>query len=382
MTITISEPMGKVSRGTVTVTLNGNEMASFDLEGRLLYYAIGPTVYRRSIYNQLFRLEWHGGEERIIARIDDPTFVFERAYTLARETSQLSGDPSLKDALKGVAERTTNWLSEDAKKVRSLYGRISIVPPDLYFSTYLQLTTGCTWNLCTFCNLYKDRTYSVKTPEQFLKHIRAVQSYLGKGVAARRSVFLGDANAMDVSQKLIEQMFVNIAEELENPPIYSFVDAFTTPKNLTRMDFGRLHGLGLRRVYLGLESGDPRVLKILNKPMNLTEAKEFVAQLKSVGVNLGVIILIGAGGHKYWDDHVNMSCKVVEEMNLGIGDIVYLSPLIETQLYTRLVDGLHLGTLYNGQKENQMEQILQKLKQSRKVNCPVVRYDIRESFVS
>lgn len=382
MTYSASEVISKVSNGVLAVSLDGVEMASFDLEGRVLYYAIGSLIYRRSIYNHVYRLEWRGKEERIVQRIENPSPLIERAYELAREALEVTDDSSVRNALKVTAGRTALWLCEDVKKLNSLYSRISIVPPDLYFSTYLQLTTGCTWNLCTFCTLYKDRTFSLKSREQFSQHIRAVKAYLGRGLDARKRVFLGDANAMDVSQKLLRHVLLNIGQELEDPPVYSFVDAFTTPKNLTRMDFGELHDLGLERVYLGLESGNPEVLKILNKPMSLPETKEFVNQLKSVGVKLGVIILIGAGGHKYWQDHVTMTCSALEEMNLGQGDIVYLSPLVETETYNKLTESLHLGSLHDKQKEKQTQEFLDQLKETHKINCPVVPYNIRESFLS
>jgi len=213
-------------------------------------------------------------------------------------------------------------------------------------------------------------------------HIRLVKAYLGRGVEARRKVFLGDANAMDVSQELLETILLNIGEELLDPPVYSFVDAFTTPKNLPRMDFAELHRLGLRRVYLGLESGEPEVLRILNKPMELEEAKELVSQLKNAGVSIGVIILVGAGGRKFWHDHVNASCSVLQQMNFSQGDIVYLSPLVESEQYKRLAEHLNLGILSEKEKERQVEEILACIKKSGKVNSPIVRYDIRESFVS
>jgi radical SAM superfamily enzyme YgiQ (UPF0313 family) len=373
---------GNVSNGVVALTLNGNEMASFDLEGRVLYYANGSSAYRRSIYNEVFKLKWIGKEERIVERIWNPYQILERAYEIARTARRLSNDPFLTKELDTISSRTTLWLADDAENAETLYKRISIVPPDLYFSIYLQLTTGCVWSRCTFCNLYRDRNYSVKYPAIFSQHLKAVKEYLGRGIESRRRVFLGDANAMAVKKEWLEKALAMIADELSNPPVYSFVDGFTTPKNSSGMDFAKLRRLGLKRVYLGLESGDPEVLKILNKPMELNQAKEFVRQLKSAGLNVGIIILVGAGGHAFWNNHAKLSASVLEEIGLEKGDIVYLSPIVETDFYKDLSERLRLGILSQDEKEIQARQIKTALEQSSRIKCPVVRYDVRESFVS
>ncbi len=380
MTLRSFEIVGKVSKGVITVTLNGTEMAAFDLEGRVLYYGKDSSTYRRSIYNKVYRLEWIRKEDRIVERVADPQPILRRAYEIAQETCHNVTDISLKTALETPASRTVSWLAEDAKRAAELYKPISIVPPDLYFSTYLQLTTGCPWNKCSFCNLYGNTGYSVKSSDQFSNHIQAVKEYLGKGIEARKTIFLGDANAIGVSRKFLKQIFFEIAKEFDHPSVYSFVDAFTTPRNLQRNDLEDLHNLGLARVYLGLESGEEQVLKILNKPMELLEARNFVLEIKKAGVNVGIIILVGAGGNSFWKGHVKRSVAFLTEINLGHGDIVYLSPLVENKSYSELAQSLELGILSGVEKEKQSQEFQEELKGV--IDCPVSRYDIRESFVS
>lgn len=374
------EIVGKVSNGIVTVTLNGTEMVAFDLEGRVLYYGKHSSTYRRSIHNEVYRLEWIGKEDRIVERVADPRPILRRAYEIAVEAWHNVTDFSLKVALETPAARTVSWLTADANRAAELYKPISIVPPDLYFSTYLQLTTGCPWNKCSFCTLYGDRGYSVKSSIEFSNHIHSVKEYLGKGIEARRSIFLGDANAIGISRKFLKPIFAKIAKEFDNPSVYSFVDAFTTPRNLQENDFEDLRNLGLNRVYLGLESGEEQVLKILNKPMELTEARNFVRQVKKAGINVGIIILVGAGGQSLWKEHVKRSIAFLKEINLGRGDIVYLSPLVESETYSELARKPGLGILSKMEKEKQAEEFQEELKGE--IDCPISRYDIRESFVS
>ena len=47
--------------------------------------------------------------------------------------------------------------------------------------------------------------------------------------------------------------------------IYAFLDGFSGEKK-SREDYAQLARLGLKRVYIGLESGDPELLRLLKKP--------------------------------------------------------------------------------------------------------------------
>ncbi|MFN3373896.1 MAG: radical SAM protein, partial [Chloroflexus sp.] len=80
--------------------------------------------------------------------------------------------------------------------------------------------------------------------------------------------------------------------------------------------------------YLGLESGDETVFRLLNKPGSPAEAIEAVRTIKAVGIAVGIILLVGAGGKRFAAEHVQHSLAVLAAMPLGPDDIVYLSPLI------------------------------------------------------
>ncbi len=53
-----------------------------------------------------------------------------------------------------------------------------------------------------------------------------------------------------------------------------------------------------------------------------------VRAAKAGGVRVGVIVLVGAGGERFFDEHVRETVNVIRAMALGPGDYVYLSPLV------------------------------------------------------
>ena len=86
--------------------------------------------------------------------------------------------------------------------------------------------------------------------------------------------------------------------------------------------------MGLRRAYLGLETGDDALLRFLNKPGTVADAVEAVHALRAGGVSVGVILMAGIGGDRFAEAHVTGSVAAIEAMALGPCDQVYVSTYV------------------------------------------------------
>lgn len=381
--------LGKVDKGLVGVERGGKDVVTFDLEGRLIYYTTDGKTYRRSLENRFIRLAWEG-KKRIVEEIkeNESNKIVDSAYSLAADLSSKVDDPKLAEALEKVGTKNWNWLVEDSKKMHSIYNNsIPIIPPDQYYSIYLQLTKGCAWNKCTFCKLYQDRQYSVKDLESFKDHVKRIKDFFGEGLHSRRGLFLGDANAINVDQKLLIDALDVVKNEF-HLPVYSFIDAFTTPKKKNLRHFEEMKRHGLTRVYIGLESGSPKVLRLLNKLMNVSEILNLVNNLKAAGIGVGIILMVGAGGYKFEKEHIEDTANVISQMDLGIGDIIYLSPLFEYDdlEYHKITKEQGIGILTDEEKADQIDRLSNKIKDAyletngRALEIPVSKYDLRESI--
>jgi len=221
-------------------------------------------------------------------------------------------------------------LQQSAKYFSNIYLPISILPPDQYMSLVIQLTEGCNYNQCTFCNFYRDRPFKIKSVNDLKLHISEVKSFFGKGINLRKSIFLADANALAVPQnRLIEGLELINNKFPQFKDYYSFIDVFTGLKKSTK-DFKQIKSHGVKRVYLGVESGNNDLMLFLNKHQLNKDIIELTYNLKKGDINVGIILLIGAGGSKYSKEHLLDSIKLLEQLPLGKGDIIYLSELYET----------------------------------------------------
>jgi len=94
-------------------------------------------------------------------------------------------------------------------------------------------------------------------------------------------------------------------------------------------DYRALAELGLKRVYIGLESGHDPLLEFVRKPGHAGDAIETVQTIKAAGINVGLIVMIGLGGDRFAAGHVADTIVVLNQMPLGKGDLIYFSDLVE-----------------------------------------------------
>ena len=302
---------------------------SFDPAGRLIGAFADGINYRRGLDNRVLS-KWRdpGGERqrRWLAPDEARTFL-DPVYRLAARVANAAGDSRLR-VLAGW-----DWpaLQADAARFAAVYRPVSILPPDQYLALVLQATEGCSYNRCTFCDFYRGRPFRVKTPDELRAHIAAVRDFFGPAIRLRQSLFLADANALVAPMPRLRGWFDVIAESGLLPAgagVYSFMDAFDVQRK-SAAEWAELAARGLRRVYIGMESGDDGLLRWLRKPGAAAHVVEAVALLKGAGIAASVIVMTGIGGDRYAAAHVRGTMAALNAMPLAAGDIVYFSPFVD-----------------------------------------------------
>ena len=137
----------------------------------------------------------------------------------------------------------------------------------------------------------------------------------------------------------------------------------------------------MRQIYIGLESGNEDLLKFLRKPGNPSDALQAVRSIKASGISVGIILLLGAGGKKYMNKHIQDSIHLINQMQLDMDDLIYFSELIESEGldYSRDAFQSDVTPLSPFERVQQAERIENGLKFSQSSGVPhISRYDIRE----
>ncbi len=377
------------------------QVFSFDGEGRLWTAMRAGISYRRGLNGrtvakwQTMNTTTHreDGRDR---RWMDPQEA-SQLETLAREiVSSLlvdfeAGQVNLQAPLPAEAlalihkilSFTETRYQEDVKRYHQVYKPVGILPPDQYMSVVLQATEGCSFNTCTFCNFYRDRRFRIRPADEFRVHAQEVRDYLGAGLNLRRTLFLGDANALVVPMPRLLAL-VDVVHEVFDVErlggIYAFLDGFSGEKK-TAADYAELARRGMKRIYIGMESGNGELLRFLKKPGQPEDLIQAVKAIKAGGLSVGIIVLLGAGGHFYSRVHVKDTIAAIQSMSLGLDDLIYFSELIESEgmEYTRDAFQQQLKPLSSAERIAQGEEIEDGLRFTEENGVPhISRYDIRE----
>ncbi|MEM0140606.1 MAG: radical SAM protein [Thermoplasmatales archaeon] len=379
----------KVKDGVIGLADDFGRVLSLDYEGRLLFFSENGVTYRRTLLNRFIELKIEDGK-RIVREVpmDTAKSVVLDARSFFEKAIANHPPPGLNDRVYTLTERINyDWLVRDAQAFTLIYGGgVPIVPPDQYFSLYLRYSEGCPWNKCSFCMLYPETVYRVKTLDDMSKQIDSLLAVLGRGIESRQSVFLGDANAINTDTDLLIDVLALVKRRI-GLPVYAFTDAFTTMKNKKIGDFIRMRENGLTRVYIGIESGDQYVLKLLNKPMDISGARREIEDIKRAGIGVGVIVMSGAGGKALAREHVESTARFIATLPLGKGDVVYISPLREYEgsEYAKIASEKGLGIMSGSEKLDQAEDIRSEIKEIwiRKFSLPpefqIAPYILEES---
>ncbi|MDR2005642.1 MAG: radical SAM protein [Acidaminococcales bacterium] len=180
-------------------------------------------------------------------------------------------------------------------------------PPSEADSFILRVTVGCSHNACTYCNMYRTVKFHVKTPDDVSAQIQAA---VAAGLPVKR-VFLADGDALVLS---VERLLSILSELYAAFPKLQRVAAYAGPRAILgkdRRDLLALREKGLKLLYYGLETGDDRLLKEINKGVDAREAVEAGCRVRAAGIKLSMMIIIGLGGVGGSAEHARHTAEAV-----------------------------------------------------------------------
>lgn len=375
----LGERFVNLSATATVLSPEPSSVVAFDREGRLLTFARGESILRRSLGSDLF--ERHRTAETRWRKLGESEAVerFAEARELAMTMASDPGDGALRERVeREIAPWTPARLLAERERFDRAYRPIAILPPDQYLSVVVQATEGCTWNRCTFCSFYQDRPFRARSTAELGAHLAGVKELLGGDLARRRSVFLADGNALALGARRLLPIFDLLARELPGLPVASFVDVWSGEKH-DSADWQALVARGLTQVAIGMETGDDELLARVDKPGSTHELTAFVAELKRAGLSLSLIVIAGLGGERFRLRHREATLAALAAMPLDRRDRVYLSPFVEdpTSEYARRAAA---SGMLGMSPEAIVDELATLAATLRAGGLRVGRYDLREFF--
>ena len=200
-------------------------------------------------------------------------------------------------------------------------------PPSEANSIIFQVTLGCSFNKCSFCNMYRTKEYSERTWEEIKSEIDVVS----KSFPQTERIFLADGDAINLDSEKLIQILDYIKE---NFPNLKRISCYAMPKNLLQKspdELKLLNSKGLDMLYIGIETGNDLLLKKITKGATSKSIIDACNRAKKSGFIISCMIILGIGGKKYSKDHITETARVVSDVSPNF--LAALTLIIEDGVY-------------------------------------------------
>ena len=210
-------------------------------------------------------------------------------------------------------------------------------PPGEWKSYLLQCTVGCSYNQCTFCEAYKEKSFHIRPLEEALEDI----DLAGRYYPQTETVFLCDGDAIVLPMDYLLAVLARLRAVF---PKLRRVTCYAGPistMSKTAEELRTLHEAGLGRAYLGVETGDSELLKKVKKGVDARQMLDAGLALRSAGLDLWVTVIAGleGAGEEALRKNAALTAGLLNAMAPEHISVMTYMPMVTTPMYQELLAG-------------------------------------------
>ena len=180
-------------------------------------------------------------------------------------------------------------------------------PPSEAKSLIFQVTLGCSFNECSFCDMYRSKEYSERSWDE----VKGEIDMMSKMLPDTTKIFLADGDALNLDTEYMIKIVKYIYEKFPN---LERVSCYAMPMNLlkkTPEELDSMKKAGLDMLYLGIETGSDILLKKVTKGATAKTIIKSCKKAKDAGFTLSCMVILGIGGSKYSSENARETAKVI-----------------------------------------------------------------------
>jgi hypothetical protein len=315
------------------------------------------------------------------------------------EPASPKAQPMTSTELGEFLERVRSWDSAawlaHRERHRQTYGPLPFLPPECQNAVVLQATLGC-GSRGVFGSAAAGQASS-RSSSDFAQHVDDVAALWGQRLLQSHLLFLAGSDVLHQPLERVADFLRLIGERFPIEPktrgarpdrsadeerlrfdgVHVFLEDFTVQPP-SRDGWRELVERGLMRISLGVESGDPGVRSIYHKTWEDAALRSTVADIKAAGLGISVLTLVGAGGVERALPHVECTVRLIDSLELGAGDFVFLLDENEIRDQNSVTEGM---TLLRGQAwSEQQATIKEALAPQRKKGVKVLPYTMEKQW--
>ena len=188
-----------------------------------------------------------------------------------------------------------------------LYSSDTVYPPPLESkSALLEITTGCSYRRCKFCDFPKDQFY-IFPMEEIAKKIELLRLVIN----GNPRLHLLGCNPFCLNTRQLLAILSMIHDRL---PCVKEISVYARADDILRKNDEELHSLrmaGLTDLHIGLESGSDAVLMLHEKGETIEDIEAAMDALDRCGLRYHLTAIPGLGGKELSREHAIKTARVI-----------------------------------------------------------------------
>ena len=204
-------------------------------------------------------------------------------------------------------------------------------PPGEADSLIFQVAYGCPHNTCSFCLMYKTVRYELRNLNEVKKEIEKA----GRSYPETRRIFLADGDVMTLEYEYLCELLEHLNKNFAN---LARVNLYANGSSIiakSAEQLAKLKELKLNTLYLGLETGDDDLLKLVRKKEAVDTMVEAAVLAQSCGLRCSVMVLLGLGGKEMTAMHSEKTAAALNRMQPRLLSFLRFIELPQTKMFER-----------------------------------------------
>lgn len=217
-------------------------------------------------------------------------------------------------------------------------------PPYEANSVIIQAASGCAYNKCTFCNLYKNERFRMSPMEEFEADLAEIKAYQPHA----RRIFWTGANPFAMSYENLKLRALTVRDYLIKCQTIAMFASIRDIKNKEVWQLKKLKAMGINGLSIGVESGDDETLALANKGYTSSDILEQCRKLDEANMEYYFVYMTGLAGKGAGYRNAVRSAALFSQLNPYFISVDSLTLFHGTELYEMAQKGAFVPA---GEKE-------------------------------
>ena len=202
-------------------------------------------------------------------------------------------------------------------------------PPYEASSFIIQAASGCTYNKCRFCSLYKGECYRMSPLSEWEEDLQELSLYHPNA----RRIFWTGANPFAMSYENLKARALSVYDYLKECQTMAMFASIRDIKPKKVKQLRTLRSLGINGLSIGTESGDDYTLRLADKGYTAKDIIDQCRKLDEAGIEYYFVYMTGLAGKGNGYQNAVNSAKVFSKVNPRFISVDSLTLFEDTELF-------------------------------------------------